>query len=242
MPANPEEICSARDLDPEGLNVRFWGTQSPCTKVHAAPDSSQSAMDLVHWIRLGRDTKPRSCREWLDPEDSEQPAHAQWPYFLRSIGCTEKEVKRDRYAIKFPGIPDPVPIASEGQLDNILRSLAKYLRSTPTYWCQAPPPVMLVCRPEQVARCKGRGWVDCVWREAAIFYRAAAGVYHMEEEDGKTKVEETFEALDGRELLPPSVRAQYGGVTRYREARAFPYAEQLGARWVPDFQSHLSED
>ncbi|CAG9981933.1 unnamed protein product [Clonostachys byssicola] len=208
MPPRPEEICSARDIDPERLNVRFWGTQSPCTKVHAAPDTSQSVMDLVYWLRLGRDTKPHSCRQWLDPKGPDQPVHAHWPYFLARIGCTEEELKRDGYATKFPGVPEPVPIASEGQLDNILRSLTRYLRSTPAYWCQAPPPVLLICRPEQVVRCESRSWVDCVWREAAIFYRAAAEVRRprMDRED-ETKVEETSRARKGRELASISVRA-----------------------------------
>lgn len=241
MPPKPEEICSARDIDPEGLNVRFWGTQSPCTKFHAAPNDSKSVMDLVYWLRLGRDTKPCLCRQWLDPRGSEQPVHAHWPYFLGRVGCTEHELKRDEYAIKFPGVPEPVPITSEGQLDNILRSLTKYLRSTPTYWCQAPPPVLLICRPEQVARCESRGWVDCVWREAAIFYQAAAGVRHpwMEDED-KTKVEEPFEATESGNS---ATTMGYNGVTLFEgdgQTRSYDYTEDLSAVWVPDFESPFS--
>ncbi|VUC21612.1 unnamed protein product [Clonostachys rosea] len=211
MPAKPEEICTAKDTNPEGLNVRFWGTQSPCTKVHAAPDISHSIMDLVYWMRLGRDTEARSCREWLDPGDSEEPAHANWFNFLCSIGGPQTfgghqdEMERGKYAIKFPGILKPIPVDSQGQLDNMLRCVSKYLRSTPTYWCQAPPPVLLGCTPDQVARCESRDWVDCVWREAAIFHKAAA---EAAREDNTTRLDDTlqfFEDSDSARSPRPGV-------------------------------------
>ncbi|KJZ71972.1 hypothetical protein HIM_08652 [Hirsutella minnesotensis 3608] len=148
---------------------KLWGSEGDCHNYDLHPCEGLGAMTLdeMRWIRLGVDTVPRSCTEWIPDHLKAQKPARTWFTKWRTFEAVMGGLSEGSYVLKVPGISDAMLVCNARTWGNALRTLRLEMGNNENYWCPARPPVVVVvATPDLGAKWDQLGWYNCVAIEA----------------------------------------------------------------------------
>lgn len=165
----------AQPLDPHRHPlVKYWGLASDCPNHWEKPLPKDRTLDTVFWLHLGREKRPRSCREFVSGRPKElttyAPFQTRWTFVLQILGKTEAELQDLGYFIKIPGAEEPLEVRNEGDWKDVMGTVSEKLATSCSWWCKALPPVLLICTAEQARRCEAKKWRNAVVDEYCLCF------------------------------------------------------------------------
>lgn len=168
------------------MNVALLGVECRCHETHSLPSLDEAIMDKVKWIHLGFGKEPRDTRQWAQETGGSGPVkdyhafHARLDLLHRAAALTEDQAREYGIAVKMPNIKEPFPIGTYYEWRTFTSTLTRNLYLNPKFGCLSPPPTLLVCTAEQVARHQQDGWFNAVNMEDARTYgvfQKSGGLY-----------------------------------------------------------------